>query len=162
VGKSSLINALVGANVARVSATPGKTRSLNVYQVGACYLVDLPGYGFASAPDQERRAWRRLMRGYLAHRRTLAGVVWLLDARHHPSADDLAMPALFAVSKVPVLAAVTKADKVPRGQWAGRLSSLGEALELDEEQMITVSARTGEGIRDLEAAIHQLGEEHAA
>jgi GTP-binding protein len=92
VGKSSLLNALVGrAGLARVSATPGKTTLLNAFRLPGFYLVDLPGYGFARAGKAARAGYRTLLTRYLRERPALAGVVWLLDARHDPSRDDLEM-----------------------------------------------------------------------
>ncbi len=92
VGKSSLLNALVGRpGLARVSGTPGKTTLLNAFRLPGFYLVDLPGYGFARAGKAARAGYRRLVERYLVERPTLAGVVWLLDSRHEPSREDHAM-----------------------------------------------------------------------
>ena len=115
VGKSSLLNALVGRpGLARVSGTPGKTTLLNAFRLPGFYLVDLPGYGFARAGKTARAGYRRLVDRYLLERPTLAGVVWLLDARHEPSKDDLEMQDLLARSERPVLVALTKGDKLTR------------------------------------------------
>jgi len=166
---------LAGQRIARVSATPGKTRALNVFLLGAgsgeqfvtpqqqqplpapCsyYVLDLPGYGWARASQSARAAFRRLITQTLDRPR-LTGVVWLLDVRRDPSPDDRAMQDLFAAKGTRVLAAVTKGDKLPRGQRAGRERELRETLELDLEQVIMTSARTREGVADLNAAIGAL------
>jgi len=119
---------------------------------GSVYLLDLPGYGYARASKAERAGYRRLLEGVLRRPR-LAGVVWLLDIRHQPSRDDLAMHAALDDAGVPVLAALTKADKVPRGQAARRRAAIEAALALSEDQVIMTSARRREGIADLRAAI---------
>ena len=171
VGKSSLLNSLVGARIARISATPGKTTLLNVYAVGSwqmaatskrplpsaiCYLLDLPGYGYARAGKAQRAGFRRLVHGVL-RRPGLAGVVWLLDIRRDPSPEDREMQDALAAVGVPVLAALTKGDKLPKGQRARRLTALREAVALDPDQVIVTSARSREGIADLRAAIAALG-----
>jgi GTP-binding protein len=155
VGKSSLLNALVGARVARISATPGKTTLLNVFLVGSLYLLDLPGYGYARAGKAQRAGFRRLVHGVL-RRPGLAGVVWLLDIRHDPSPEDRAMQDTLAAAGVPVLAALTKGDKLPKAQRARRLAALRDALALDPDQVIVTSARTRDGIADLRASVGAL------
>jgi GTP-binding protein len=154
VGKSSLLNALVGRpGLARVSATPGKTTLLNAFRLPHCYLVDLPGYGFARAGKAARAGYRRLVNGYLRDRPNVAGVVWLLDVRHQPSADDLEMQALLAGSGRPVLAVLTKADKLTRSGQAARVEELAAALGLQADQMQLTSTRTRLGISDLAESI---------
>ena len=92
VGKSSLINKLCNRkNLARVSATPGKTATINYYQVDDVYFVDLPGYGYAKVSAAERRRWDQLINRYFEARRSQALLLQLLDSRHAPSADDLQM-----------------------------------------------------------------------
>lgn len=158
-----------------MSAEPGKTRAMNVYLIpggsrehGAVpprnellpapcshYLLDLPGYGYARASKADRAAFRRLV-AHTLRRDRLVGVVWLLDIRREPSADDRTMQDLLAARGAPVLAAITKSDKVPRGQRLRRERELGEALGLDRDQVIVTSARTGEGIPELREAISEL------
>jgi len=154
VGKSSLINALLGRRrLARVSGTPGKTTLINVYRLPVFYLVDLPGYGWARASKGERAAYRSLVRGYLQRRRTVRGIVWLLDVRRDPSPEDQAMLALLAEAGHPVLAVVTKADKLSRGARQRRVDYLSTTLALEAEQVHIVSSRTGLGIADLGASL---------
>ena len=154
VGKSSLLNALVGRpGLARVSATPGKTTLLNVFRLPHFYLIDLPGYGFARASKSERAGYRRLVNGYLASRRTLAGVVWLLDIRHPPSKDDLEMQALLIENGRPVLAVLTKADKLARSAQLTRARELATDLGLPEDQVQVTSSKSRLGMEDLRASI---------
>ncbi|HEU5260103.1 MAG TPA: GTP-binding protein 8 [Gemmatimonadales bacterium] len=190
VGKSSLLNALAGRKIAKVSATPGKTRALNVFLIAfgsreqgavpggperspgsrrrvplpaprSLYVLDLPGYGYSRAAKQERVAFRRLV-AHTLERPRVAGVLWLLDIRREPSDDDLAMQDVLTARGTRVLAAVTKSDKLPRGQRMRRGRALREALALDEDQVIATSARTGEGVTALREAIAALvRSEHA-
>jgi len=154
VGKSSLLNSLVGRpGLARVSATPGKTTLLNVFRLPDHYLVDLPGYGFARASKTDRAGYRRLVEGYLTRRRTLAGVVWLLDIRHPPSNDDLDMQALLIASERPVLAVLTKADKLARGAQIVQARALAAALSLSDDQLQATSSKARLGLDDLRASI---------
>ncbi len=154
VGKSSLLNALVGrAGLARVSATPGKTTLLNAFRLPGFYLIDLPGYGFARAGKAARRRYAALLERYLRERPTLRGVVWLLDIRHDPSEKDREIQRLLIASGRPVLAALTKADKLGRGARLRRARELAQALGLPEDQVQPTSSRLGEGIAELGEAI---------
>jgi GTP-binding protein len=157
VGKSSLLNALLGRRkLARVSATPGKTTLLNAYRLPTFYLIDLPGYGFARASKSERERHRALIIRYLRDRSSLSGVAWLLDVRHEPSRDDRTIQQLLVASERPVLAVLTKADKLGRSAQRDRARAIGRALELPEDQVQLTSARTGLGIADLGASILAL------
>lgn len=155
VGKSSLLNALVGRRIAKVSGAPGKTRALNVFRVDQAYFLDLPGYGYARAGKADRAAFGRLVRYALARER-LAGAVWLLDIRHAPSADDRTMQDLLAERETRVLAALTKGDKLARDLSRRRARELRAALALPEDQIIVTSTRTGEGVAELREAIAGL------
>jgi GTP-binding protein len=154
VGKSSLLNSLVGRpGLARVSGSPGKTTLLNFYRLPGFYLVDLPGYGFARASKGARAGYRRLVTGYLRNRSNLAGVVWLLDIRHQPSADDLEMQRLLVDSNRPVLAVFTKADKLTRSALPVRTHELAEALGLQQDQVEITSSHSKVGIAELATSI---------
>jgi GTP-binding protein len=150
VGKSSLINVLVGRpGLARISGTPGKTTLLNAFRLPGMYLVDLPGYGFARAGKSARAGYRRLVSGYLDRRPTLAGVVWLLDARRDPSKDDREIQDLLVRTGRPVLAVLTKADKLSRSAQATRTRQLAAALGLHQDQVQLTSSRSRLGIAEL-------------
>ena len=159
VGKSSLVNALVGRpGLARVSGTPGKTTLLNAFRLPSLYLVDLPGYGFARAGKAARAGYRRLIMRYLSERSTLAGVVWLLDVRHPPSRDDGEIQELLIASGRPVLAVLTKADKLTRSARAVRARELASALGLQDDQVQLTSSSSGQGIAELGQSILAIGE----
>lgn len=168
VGKSSLINRLLGRTrkqLARVSATPGKTQEINFYRVDAqlsggrrteFFLVDLPGYGYARAPVAVRERWRPLIEGYLAGSGDLCGVVQLIDARHSPTADDLRVVDFLAERGLPTLFVLTKIDKLSRSERTKRVSRLTSDLAADEEQVIPFSSKTGEGRELLLASLDDL------
>jgi GTP-binding protein len=159
VGKSSLLNALVGRpGLARVSGTPGKTTLLNAFRLPSMYLIDLPGYGFARAGKAARAGYRRLITRYLGERSTLAGVVWLLDVRHQPSGDDLEIQDLLIASGRPVLAVLTKADKLTRSARVVRARELASALGLQDDQVQLTSSSSGEGTAELGQSILAIGE----
>ena len=156
VGKSSLLNALVGRRIAKISGTPGKTRALNVFLIDdSHYFLDLPGYGYARAGKAQLIAFRALVK-YALQRERLRGVVWLLDIRHPPSSDDRAMQDALAEGETHVLAALTKGDKLSTEQRRARERELRGDLELPEDQVVVTSAKTGEGIVDLKEAIAGL------
>ena len=164
VGKSSLLNALCrNRRLARVSGSPGKTQTINYFDVGGtCYFVDLPGYGYAAVPEAVRRAWGPMVEGYLERSPRLAGVVSLIDARHDPTALDREMVGWLAEREIPTLVALTKADRVPRGRRRERLDATAGALGLDAEQVVWFSSRTGEGRDAVFAAVNSLLEQEAS
>lgn len=158
VGKSSLLNVLVRRRAfARVSKTPGRTREINFFRVNDEFLlVDLPGYGYARLAKERRAEWRPLIEGYLRTTTQLRGLVLLLDARREPSDDDRAMLGFLADLEVPTLVAITKMDKYGSRAAAARVAAIRDALELDDEQIVAVSARTGAGRGELAQAVVAL------
>jgi GTP-binding protein len=159
VGKSSLLNALAGVGaLARVSATPGRTRLVNFFRVAGggwpdLYLVDLPGYGFSRAPKTEREGWERLVTSYLLRRDPLALCVFLVDARHDPSEGDLTLRTWLDHHRLPYVVAATKADKLSRAETARRRAVFEEHLGRGARAVLAVSARTGSGIDELQKTI---------
>jgi GTP-binding protein len=123
---------------------------------GRWYLVDLPGYGFARLSHSERATIGCLLDNYLATRKTLAGVVWVLDIRRDLSPEDRAMADRFSRGSVPTLVAIAKADKVPRGQRLRRSGTILGALNLTHDRGVVTSAHSGEGMEDLRDSIEAL------
>lgn len=154
VGKSSLLNALVGRKaLARVSAAPGKTELLNVYRVPAGYFLDLPGYGYAKRSQRAREGFRALLEGVAARRPTLTGVVWLLDVRHPPSRDDFLIRDLLVAAARPALTVLTKADKLGAAARAEALRERGRELGMATTELLLTSSTTGLGIPELRESI---------
>jgi len=155
VGKSTLLNRLVGRrNLAKVSNTPGKTRSLNFFVVNnRFYFVDLPGYGYARVSKSERAGWGKLIEGYLRGSEQLAGLVLLLDCRRELTDDDRRMLGRLAESRLPALVVVTKADKLNRDQLQRKLRRVENELNLPA---IAFSSLSGIGKNELLAAIGEL------
>jgi GTP-binding protein len=165
VGKSSLINALVGrTSLARVSVTPGRTRELNFFTLGkdeALYLVDMPGYGYAKASKAQVKGWTRLIRDYLRGRRELKRVFLLIDARHGVKANDREIMTLLDEAAVSYQAVMTKADKPKGGALAPTIAEVTAELAKHPAaypEVIVTSARTGMGIPELRAAIAALAD----
>lgn len=121
VGKSSLINALLGSKLAKVGQTPGKTRSINFYRVntpsGEFRLVDLPGYGYAKRSQDERNDWQKLIAAYMRERESLGLVLHLVDFRHGLLANDKELQEWLRAMGQNILVVFTKADKIARGKW---------------------------------------------
>jgi GTP-binding protein len=161
VGKSSLLNRMMARKqLARTSRTPGKTRLLYFYRVEtperALLLVDLPGYGYAKASKGERASWKRLVEGYLEHRPSLRAAVLLQDLRRDPSEDEELLLRWLVVREIPVLAAVTKIDKLKPMRRAARIQAIRESLSVQADWIVPTSSRTGEGIEALWRAIDTL------
>lgn len=158
VGKSSLLNALVRRKaLARVSQTPGKTREINFFRVNDAFtLVDLPGYGFARVSKAQHEGWRPLIEGYLRNSRQLRGVVQLMDSRRDPTADDEKMMAFLADLGAPTVVVLTKVDKLRKAEIPLRTLAISKQLSLEDDQVITFSATTGEGRDDLASALASL------
>ena len=157
VGKSSLINRLCNRkNLARVSATPGKTATINFYQADAAYFVDLPGYGYAKVSNAERARWDELINSYFEADRAVCLLVQLLDCRHAPSADDVQMLEYLRYHNIPFVAALTKADKLKKSQQeACRAEFERQCARYGCQGVFLTSAANGAGIDALRACLEQ-------
>ena len=161
VGKSSVINrVLQRKNFARVGEKPGKTIHVNYFEVDQkCYLVDLPGYGFAKVSQSEKERWSRLMESYFAENRITLGVL-IVDARHAPTNNDITMANWFIGSGCPFVVVANKLDKLKKSEILPNLQTIREDLELPEEcPIIPFSAEKGTGRDDLVRYILDLVKE---
>lgn len=132
VGKSSLINALMNRkSYARISATPGKTQTINFYNINdEMYLVDLPGYGYAKVSEKEKKEWGKLIERYLHSSKQLKAVFLLIDIRHDPSANDRMMYEWIVAQGYKPIIIATKLDKIKRSQTAKQLKAVRQGLGL--------------------------------
>ena len=156
VGKSSLINKLLNRkNLARVSSMPGKTVTINFFSVENIYIVDLPGYGYASVSKSEKRQWGSLIGGYLDDgSRQLALVFQLVDMRHPPSKDDLMMINYLIDAEIPFIIVFTKADKLKKSQLTKTQEEFEKlCLPYGCQKVVLTSGESGYGIPELQAVL---------
>ena len=155
VGKSSLINKLFNRkNLARVSAVPGKTTTVNFFRAGNVRFADLPGYGYAKRSKAEILRWSELMEGYFAGNRDIRVVIQLLDMRHPPTQDDTVMLQFLTESGVPFAAALTKCDKLKPTERRKQAAYFADLPALAAAKaVIETSAETGEGMDALRSLI---------
>ncbi|MBR6237316.1 MAG: YihA family ribosome biogenesis GTP-binding protein [Firmicutes bacterium] len=159
VGKSSLINLILNRRkLAKVSGTPGKTRTINFYNINDTFrLVDLPGYGYAKVSKTESEDWGRMMESYLSGREGLLKVVQLVDSRHQPTAQDKQMYDYLRYYGLDGIVVATKADKLSGGELARNLSVIRKTLDLSaQDLLIPVSALKKTGSEQLLAAMEDL------
>lgn len=159
VGKSSLINRLFGRkNLARVSAVPGKTATINFYRLENINFVDLPGYGYAKVSKADIKRWRELIGGYLGDgERDLALVMQLIDMRHPPTKDDLNMIDFLIDSGIPFIVVLTKADKLNKTERAKRTEAFKTELPSCEGlTVVEFSAVTDEGVDQLREIVEEI------
>ena len=152
VGKSSLLNLLTGRRkLARVSGSPGKTRTINFYIINDAFrIVDLPGYGYAKVAKSVSAGWGEMMERYLQHRENLVKVVQLVDIRHAPSKQDVEMYEYLRHYGLDGLVVATKADKISRNQMAKQMKLIKQTLGLSSEDVvIPVSALKKTGYQEL-------------
>ena len=155
VGKSSLINKLCNRkNLARVSGEPGKTGTINFYNVNDFYVVDLPGYGFAKVSDKERRRWDKLINSYFESGRNINLVVQLIDCRREPSKDDYSMLEYLTYHQIPFVIALTKGDKLNKTQQNAAVEEFkGYCAEYSFSDIILTSTLKNIGIEQLSGCI---------
>lgn len=159
VGKSSLINRVFGRkSLARVSAVPGKTQTINFYSLAGCHIVDLPGYGYAKVAKTEKERWRELIGGYFADGERDLGLVFsLVDMRHPPSKDDLTMINFLIDAEIPFCIVLTKADKLNKTERQNRMEALKDELPCyDQLTVIPFSAVTDEGVTEIREIIEEI------
>lgn len=146
VGKSSLINTLLNRkNLARTSSQPGKTQTLNFYLINdEFYLVDVPGYGYARVSQKKRQEFGEMIQDYLETRPNLKGLVILIDSRHEPTKDDIAMYNYAQYLNLPILVVCTKIDKIKKNQVNKVMSRLKKNIDLnyDHVTVLTFSSVT--------------------
>lgn len=165
VGKSSLINGLVNRKaLARTSAQPGKTQTINFYNINdALYLVDLPGYGYAKVSQQEKEKWGQLIERYLHGSKQLRAVFLLIDIRHEPGANDRMMYDWICHNGYEPIIIATKLDKIKRSQVQKQVKLIRQTLDVRPgTQVIPFSAETKQGREEIWALIEKLTSEELA
>ncbi|MBQ6374360.1 MAG: YihA family ribosome biogenesis GTP-binding protein [Clostridia bacterium] len=147
VGKSSLINSLTrNSKLARTSSEPGKTRLVNLYLINeSFFMVDLPGYGFAKAPKQERMKWAAMIEGYLCGSKNLRHVFQLVDIRHEPTRDDQLMVEYLRHFDIPFSVIATKADKLSKAQRTRNIPVICRTLMVQPWEVLVYSSNDGTG-----------------
>lgn len=152
VGKSSLINTMLGRKaIARTSSKPGKTQSLNYYRVNNdLFFVDFPGYGFAKVSKSVKEKWGQLIEEYLTNRDELLSVLQIVDMRHEPTKDDIAMYEWLQHFEIPTIVVATKADKIPKGKWDKHIKIIKQGLNCSKDTVVIgFSSETGKGKDEL-------------
>ena len=160
VGKSSLINSLTRIRkLAHVSGQPGKTQTINFYDVGMkidgektrrdFYLVDLPGYGYAKAGKEQRLTWKKFIEEYLLCSESIRFVAQLIDIRHNPMKSDVDMFRWLTVNGIPVLPVATKSDKIGRDAGRRQIEQIRQTLGVSELDILPYSSLKGEGRSEL-------------
>jgi len=157
VGKSSLLNKVFNRkSLARVSSVPGKTITINFYDVDGCKFVDLPGYGYAKISRDEKERFGELMEGYFQSGRNIKLVVQLVDMRHKPSQDDYGMIEFMKQMNIPFVIAMTKSDKLKVKEYKKRLEESKAELETaGNVKIVPFSSQNGEGVEELKQVIEQ-------
>ncbi|MBP0956602.1 MAG: YihA family ribosome biogenesis GTP-binding protein [Oscillospiraceae bacterium] len=161
VGKSSLINKVFNRkNLARVSAVPGKTATINFYSLENIFLVDLPGYGYAKVAKSDKVRWSGLIEGYLHDDRQLSLIFQLIDMRHPPTKDDLQMIDFLIESEIPFAIVFTKADKLSKREREERMAGFAAEIPYFEDiEKVEFSAQTGEGAEKIRQIIEELADD---
>ena len=161
VGKSSMINKIFNRkNLARVSAVPGKTSTINFFKLENVIFADLPGYGYAKVAKNDKLRWASLIEGYFHTDRNIALVMQLVDMRHTPTDDDLMMIEFLIESEIPFVIVLTKKDKLKKMQQIKRLEELKTEIPYgDQITMIPFSSLTGDGVDEIKEIIEDLASE---
>ncbi len=157
VGKSSLINKLLyRKKIAKVSATPGKTTTINFFRLSNARFADLPGYGYAKVSKSEKDRWAELVEGYFAQDRNISLIVQICDIRHSPTKDDMSMIDYLYNSGYPFIIALTKLDKLKKSQQQQRIDALqAELSDYEGVKLFPCSSENGQGIDEIRSAIEE-------
>ncbi|SHJ65894.1 GTP-binding protein [Desulfatibacillum alkenivorans DSM 16219] len=160
VGKSSLINSLLKRKkLVKTSSTPGRTQLLNFFEVNeSLVFVDLPGYGYAKVSKEMRKKWGQMIETFITTRKTLHGVVLILDLRRIPGGQERENLAWFDMNNIPVILAATKADKFSRQRQLVQQKEMAKALGIPLDLIHVFSAKTGQGRDELWESILDLCE----
>ena len=144
VGKSSLINTLLNRkHLVKTSATPGRTRLINFFEINAAFLfVDLPGYGYAKVPISEKKKWRPMIETYLLTRKTLKGVILILDIRRVPGEEEHQLIDWLCHFNIPKMLVITKSDKLSKSNRMKNRKSIAESLLVDENELTLFSTKS--------------------
>ena len=143
-------------SIARVSATPGKTATINFFRLSDARFADLPGYGYAKVSRAEKQRWGELVEGYFAQDRNISLIVQICDIRHSPTKDDFGMIDFLYNTGYNFIIALTKLDKLKSSQRQARIDALTEELSAYEDiKLYPCSSQTGEGIEEIRSAIEQ-------
>jgi GTP-binding protein len=154
VGKSSMINKLLNRKgLAHTSSSPGKTATINFYNVGFCRFADLPGYGYAKVSSAEKQRWAELIEGYFAQERDFRLVVQIIDMRREPTDDDMAMLAFLRSKEIPFLIAASKSDKLNATQRAEMTAVFHKVASQCGTEFVPFSASSGEGVEQIRKKI---------
>lgn len=159
VGKSSLINKLTNRKgLARVSASPGKTATINFYKLPQCRFVDLPGYGYAKVSQAEKKRWGDLVEAYLSDQREIVLLIQILDARHKPTQNDIDMLNFLLETERDFLVVCTKCDKLNKTETAKQKAIFEELFAENEIPFIFFSAVKGTGLDEVQKHISEAVE----
>lgn len=158
VGKSSLINTLVNRKrLVKTSSTPGRTQLINFFLINKMFsFVDLPGFGYAKVPESVRRKWGPMIETYLSTRKTLKGVVLIMDVRRIPRIQDLNFIEWLYYYNIPGILILTKADKLSKTKQLTQQATIAKALSVDKDDLILFSAKSRLGKDEVWDAIEGL------
>ncbi|MBW1835551.1 MAG: YihA family ribosome biogenesis GTP-binding protein [Deltaproteobacteria bacterium] len=158
VGKSSLINTLVNRkHLVKISRTPGRTQLINFFNInGAFSFVDLPGYGYAKVPLAVKKKWGPMIETYLSARKTLQGVVFIMDIRRIPAQEELNFVEWLDQCALPGILILTKMDKLSKTKQAKQQNSIAETLAVKKDDLILFSAKSRQGKDSVWKAIEKL------
>ena len=158
VGKSSLINSLVNRKrLVKTSNTPGRTQLINFFLINkSVSFVDLPGYGYAKVPASVKRTWGPMVETYLSTRKTIKGVVMIMDIRRDPRTEERNLIDWLSHHHIPILSVLTKTDKLSKSKQIKQHLNIAGALFTDQQELLLFSAKSGRGKAEVWEAIEGL------